>query len=96
MNRELATFVGTYLHFERVYDAGDSLRPTLLGFSESFVAGVREGFAEVLRECSMTLGEYERLTEIEFPDDDSLYAYLEDMNAYLFEGREEQPAPPEE
>ncbi|WP_303246532.1 hypothetical protein [Streptomyces sp. NA04227] len=44
----------------------------------------------------MTLGEYERLTEIEFPDDDSLYAYLEDMNAYLFEGREEQPAPPEE
>ncbi|MFC5724749.1 hypothetical protein ACFP1Z_31830 [Streptomyces gamaensis] len=96
MNRELRNFVRTYLDLEMAYDTKGWLRPTLLGFNEHFVNNVRSGLEEILRDRSLTVGEYEGLTAIEFPDEDTLYKYLEDMYAFLFEGRPEQPEPPED
>ncbi|WP_125263290.1 hypothetical protein [Streptomyces alboflavus] len=95
MNEELKTFIRTYLDLEQAYDTS-GLRPTLMAFSESYVQAVREGFSEVLQKRNLSLGEYEGMTGLEFPDIDSLYEYLQDMNAYLFEGRPDQPAPPED
>ncbi|MFI8926254.1 hypothetical protein ACIG3E_01035 [Streptomyces sp. NPDC053474] len=95
MNAELERFVKTYLHYEQAYEVSGALRPTLLAFGEPFVEGVRKGFVDLLRERSVTLADYERLTDIEFPDEDSLYEYLQGMYAYLFEGGAKQPTPPE-
>ncbi|WP_234011727.1 MULTISPECIES: hypothetical protein [unclassified Streptomyces] len=38
--------------------------------------------------------EYEGLTDIEFPDKETLHAYLRDMYDYLFGDAPEQPMPP--
>ncbi|MGW1126438.1 hypothetical protein [Streptomyces sp. NPDC002526] len=38
--------------------------------------------------------EYERLTDIEFPDRETLHTYLRDMYDYLFGDAPEQPIPP--
>lgn len=95
MQKELQTFVQTYLDEEQGYDTSGYLRPTLMAFNESYVKAVRDGLAEVLLDRTLTVGDYERLTNIEFPNSDSLYEYLEKLNAYLFEGHPDQPLPPE-
>lgn len=95
MNRDLKNFIRTYLQYEQAYDTSGYLRPTLMAFSESFVEDVRIGLSEMLRQRSFTVGDYERLTDIEFPDEDTLYEYLRGIYAYLFEGLSEQPSPPE-
>ncbi|MFI6687495.1 hypothetical protein [Streptomyces sp. NPDC050485] len=95
MNRELQKFIRTYLQLEQAYDTSGYLRPTLMAFSENFVQNVQIGLSEVLRERSLTVADYERLTDIEFPDPDTLYEYLREIYAYLFEGLSQQPSPPE-
>lgn len=95
MQKELQTFIQTYLDVEQGYDTSGYLRPTLMAFNESYVEAVRDGLADVLLNRNLTVGDYERLTNIEFPDSDSLYEYLKELNAYLFEGHPDQPLPPE-
>ncbi|GGR69486.1 hypothetical protein GCM10010252_04410 [Streptomyces aureoverticillatus] len=95
MNAELERFVRIYLNFEQAHEASGALRPTLMAFGEPFIRGVREGLSETLRDRSVSLAEYERLTDVEFPDEDSLYVYLQGIYEYLFEGRAGQPAPPD-
>ncbi len=56
---------------------------------------VREGWRSVLRSRELSIGDYERLTDIQFDNEESLYAYLEDMYRYLFEDEAEQPLPPD-
>ncbi|MFG3194797.1 DUF6507 family protein [Streptomyces sp. NPDC048208] len=92
-NEYLERFIRTYLQFEVAYDDVGYLRSTLFAFKESFARQVEEGLAEVVRTRSISVGEYERLTGVEFPDEESLYAYLEAMYGYLFEGGV-QPVPP--
>ncbi|MEU1116301.1 MULTISPECIES: hypothetical protein [unclassified Streptomyces] len=95
MEKDLRTFIQTYLDEEQGYDTSGYLRPTLMAFAESYVQSVRSGLAEILRDRTLTVGDYERLTNIEFPDVDSLYEYLEQLSAYLFEDGPNQPLPPE-
>ncbi|QCX78835.1 hypothetical protein C9F11_26125 [Streptomyces sp. YIM 121038] len=95
MNTELERFVKTYLHYEQAYDVRGALRPTLTAFGEPFLGGVRRGFVDLLRERSATIVDYERLTDVDFSDESSLYDYLQGIYAYLFEGGAEQPTPPE-
>ncbi|MER6572957.1 hypothetical protein ABT288_44145 [Streptomyces sp. NPDC001093] len=95
MNKQLETFIQTYLHLEQAYDTRGYLRPTLMAFDKSYVQQVREGLSQVLRERSLSIEDYERLSDIEFPGDESLYEYLQSMYAYLFEDRPDQPTPPE-
>ncbi|MFD6325035.1 hypothetical protein ACFWOL_19695 [Streptomyces sp. NPDC058442] len=92
MNDELETFIRTYLHADTAYDTSNFLRPTLLAFNESFVRRVKEGFDIVLREGSLTKGEYERLTEVEFTEDETLHYYLQSMYDHLFENQPVQPS----
>jgi hypothetical protein len=92
---ELEIFIKTYLNAEQGFDTSGYLRPTLLAFNESYVDGVRQGLSEVLHNRVLTLDEYERLTDIEFPDEESLHEYLRHMYSYLFEGSPEQPTPPD-
>lgn len=94
MNRELQKFITTYLQLEQAYDTS-GLRPTLMAFSEDFVQNVQVGLSDTLRDRNLTVADYERLTDIEFPDSDTLYEYLHGIYAYLFEGVSEQPSPPE-
>ncbi|MFE4855860.1 hypothetical protein [Streptomyces sp. NPDC056670] len=95
MNGELQKFITTYLQLEQAYDTSGYLRPTLMAFNANFVENVRVGLYELLRERSLTVAEYERLTNIEFPDSDTLYEYLQGIYTYLFDGGSEQPSPPE-
>lgn len=39
--------------------------------------------------------EYERLTNIEFPNKETLHTYLREMYDHLFNDAPEQPLPPE-
>ncbi|MFJ8308844.1 MULTISPECIES: hypothetical protein [unclassified Streptomyces] len=66
-----------------------------MAFSENFVQDVQIGLSEVLRERKLAVADYERLTDIEFPDPDTLYECLREIYAYLFEGLSQQPSPPE-
>ncbi|MEV5442155.1 hypothetical protein AB0N23_06355 [Streptomyces sp. NPDC052644] len=66
-----------------------------MAFNAAYVQEIRDGFAEMLRDPAFGPVEYERLTNIEFPDAYTLRRYLEEMYAYLFEGGAAQPAPSE-
>ncbi|WP_217241540.1 hypothetical protein [Streptomyces sp. AC555_RSS877] len=94
MNRELEKFIKVYLGLEQAYDTTGYLRPTLHAFKEEYVNAVRVGLESVLRTRELTVGDYERLTDIEFDGDEALYEYLGSLYRYLFEGQEKQPAPP--
>ncbi|MFC6063766.1 hypothetical protein [Streptomyces ochraceiscleroticus] len=94
MNRQLEKFIKVYLGLDQAYDASGHLRPTLFAFKEEYVDAVKQGFEELLRDRDFTVEDYERLTEVEFDDEDSLYEYLQRMYQYLFEGQGEQPVPP--
>ncbi|MFD3578528.1 hypothetical protein [Streptomyces sp. NPDC058644] len=48
----------------------------------------------MLRTRELSVGDYERLTNIAFDDENSLYGYLQQMHEYLFAGGDEQPVPP--
>lgn len=95
VNRELEKFIRVYLDLEQAYDARGYLRPTLHGFKREYVDAVREGLQTVLRARELSIGDYERLTGIEFDDEGALYEYLESMYRYLFEEQAEQPVPPD-
>ena len=94
MNRELEKFIKAYLGLEQAYETSGYLRPTLFAFKDEYVTVVKQGFEELLRHRGSTTGDYERLTDIEFDDAESLYGYLHGIYRYLFENQEEQPAPP--
>ncbi|WP_405532211.1 hypothetical protein OG592_32050 [Streptomyces avidinii] len=94
MDERFERFIGTYLNLVEGYDTSGYLRPTLLGFNEPFVEAVRSGFSRALADDSFGPPEYERLTDIEFPDRETLNAYLRAMYDYLFHGGPEQPMPP--
>lgn len=96
MDKRFEGFLRTYLDVEQAPDTSGYLRPTLLAFNDSYVQVIRDGFAEVLQNPDFGSAEYERLTDVEFPDGDCLRRYLRDMYAYLFEDAPAQPAPPDE
>ncbi|MFG2813920.1 hypothetical protein [Streptomyces sp. NPDC048410] len=94
MNEETERFIRVYLQLEVAHDTTGYLRPTLYAFRDPYVRKVREGLAGLVAGKGPSVGEYERLTSVEFPDADSLRRYLKGMYAYLFEGCPDQPAPP--
>ncbi|MFF9981486.1 hypothetical protein [Streptomyces erythrochromogenes] len=94
MDPHVSNFFRTQLGLELAYYVDGSLRPTLLSFSGPFVDVIRTGFEQIIADDSFGPAEYERLTDIEFPDRESLKAYLRAMYAYLFEDASQQPMPP--
>ncbi|MEU4355305.1 hypothetical protein [Streptomyces virginiae] len=84
----------SHLNLEQGYYVGGCLRPTLLSFSDSYVELARAGFEQIIADDSFGPAEYERLTDIEFPDRESLKVYLRAMYAHLFNGASQQPMPP--
>ncbi|MFH9468607.1 hypothetical protein ACH4LT_15135 [Streptomyces clavifer] len=94
MDKKFADFLNTYLDAEQAYDTSGYLRPTLLAFNETYIQVIRENFTQILQDKNFGSAEYERLTNIEFPDNDSLHKYLQDIYSYLFEGAPKQPIPP--
>ncbi|MFZ3561655.1 MULTISPECIES: hypothetical protein [unclassified Streptomyces] len=95
MNRELETFIRTYLDYEQADDTSGSLRPTLHMFRPEYVAAVREGLKSVLADGELSTADYERITDIEFASHEALHAYLRELYEYLFETGQRQPSPPE-
>ncbi|MES9505782.1 hypothetical protein ABWJ92_05140 [Streptomyces sp. NPDC000609] len=94
MDARFKNFIRVNLDLERGYETSGDLRPTLLSFSESYVDLIRSGFEEIISDDSFGPAEYERLTDIEFPDRETLRTYLRDMYDYLFNNAPEQPLPP--
>ncbi|OCC08744.1 hypothetical protein [Streptomyces sp. PTY087I2] len=94
MEAHFRNFFRVYLDLERGYENTGNLRLTLLSFSDSYVKLIREGFERIISDDSFGPAEYEGLTDIEFPDRETLHAYLRDMFDYLFNGAPEQPMPP--
>ncbi|MDX2394555.1 MULTISPECIES: hypothetical protein [unclassified Streptomyces] len=88
------SFVRIHLDLEQGYDTAWDMRGTLHSFSPAFVGDVRRGFDDFLRE-GRGVDAYERLTSIEFPDAETLHAYLRTLYAYLFDGAGDRaPMPP--
>lgn len=94
MDARFRNFFRANLDLERGYENTGDLRPTLLSYSDSYVKLIREGFEQILADDSFGPDEYEGLTDIEFPDKETLHAYLQDMYNYLFNDAPEQPMPP--
>ncbi|MER6443730.1 hypothetical protein [Streptomyces venezuelae] len=84
-----------YLDDETGRDTSGYLRSTLMAFGESYVESVRRGFVQIMEDESFGPPDYERLTNVGFPDADSLRTYLRDLYAYLFEGGHRQPELPD-
>ncbi|MCX5193695.1 hypothetical protein OOK31_07280 [Streptomyces sp. NBC_00249] len=93
-DRRFRGFLRTYLELEQAYDTGWDLRGTLFSFRPEYAESVRRGFEELLRD-RVDVGAYERLTNLEFPDEDTLHHYLRAVYAYLFAGADGWPAPPD-
>ncbi|WP_405680258.1 hypothetical protein OG859_30510 [Streptomyces sp. NBC_00048] len=94
MDARFKNFLRVNLDLERGYETSSHLRPTLLSFSDAYVELIRTGFEEIVTDDSFGPAEYERLTDIEFPDRETLNAYLRAMYDYLFNDGPEQPMPP--
>ncbi|MFF9160354.1 hypothetical protein ACF081_08830 [Streptomyces longwoodensis] len=94
MNGALDRFIRLYLSLEQAYDTSGYLRPTLHAFTDEYVAAVKDGLESALRTREISVEAYERLTDIEFGSEESLYDYLNRMHEYLFLGRDPQPTPP--
>ncbi|MYV60801.1 hypothetical protein GTW37_16250 [Streptomyces sp. SID4931] len=94
MDARFRNFFRANLDLERGYENAGDLRPTLLNYSGSYVKLIREGFEQILSDDSFGPAEYARLTDIEFPDRETLHTYLRSMYEYLFKDAQEQPMPP--
>ncbi|MEV5378107.1 hypothetical protein AB0L26_19335 [Streptomyces nondiastaticus] len=94
MDARFKNFLKVNLDLERGYEKSGDLRPTLLSFSDAYVELIRTGFEQIISDDSFGPAEYEQLTDIEFPDRETLRAYLVAMYDYLFKGAPEQPMPP--
>ncbi|MFE7183559.1 hypothetical protein [Streptomyces erythrochromogenes] len=95
MDARFEGFLKMYLDDETGRDTSGYLRPTLMAFGEPYVEAVRGGFIQILEDESFGPPDYERLTNVDFSDADSLRSYLRDLYAYLFEGAERQPELPD-
>ncbi|PJN27498.1 hypothetical protein CG717_25380 [Streptomyces sp. CB02613] len=94
MDERFRNFFRANLDLERGYENTGALRPTLLSYSDSYVKLIREGFEQILSDDSFGAADYERLTDIEFPDREALQAYLRSLYEYLFNDAPGQPMPP--
>lgn len=94
LDAHVKNFFRVNLDLERGYENTGDLRPTLLSFNNSYVELIRTGFEQIMSDKSFGPAEYERLTDIEFPDRETLHAYLRAMHDYLFNDAQEQPIPP--
>lgn len=97
MNDELRGFLGSYLHVETAYDDMEPTRETLVKVRDrAWADAIRDGLADLIATRELTAADYAGLTWVDFEgDDDALYRYLMAVYAYLFEGSEERPVPPE-
>ncbi|WP_330314189.1 hypothetical protein OHS17_26765 [Streptomyces sp. NBC_00523] len=91
---DFRSFFRTQLDLEGGYYITGDLRRTLWSFSDSYVDLIRSGFEQIMADENFGPAEYEGLTDIEFPDKETLHAYLRDMYDYLFGDAPEQPMPP--
>ncbi|MFJ6613638.1 hypothetical protein ACIQPT_25550 [Streptomyces sp. NPDC091289] len=64
MDAHFRNFFRAYLDLERGYENTGELRPTLWGFSDSYVKLIREGFEQIMADDSFGPDEYEGMTDI--------------------------------
>ncbi|MFJ3832964.1 hypothetical protein ACIPWI_34175 [Streptomyces sp. NPDC090046] len=94
MDANFRNLFRAHLSLEEGYDVSGYLRPTLLSFSDSYVELIRSGFDRIIADDSFGAAEYGQLTDIEFPDRETLDMYLRALYGYLFNDEPEQPMPP--
>ncbi len=93
MDQHLQTFIQVGLSA----DGAVALHETRDGFKHEpaeSVAAVREGLRDLIEQRRLSLGEWSMINDLDFDDEDALYAYLRAAYDYLFEGAETPPAPP--
>ncbi|MER7843480.1 hypothetical protein ABTZ03_05955 [Kitasatospora sp. NPDC096077] len=93
MNSYLAGFFESYLNIETAQYV-DRLKQTVTGLP-NWSERLRKLFDELLTERTATRGEFCDHTFIEFETDEEMYAYLEEVRAYLFLGATEIPLAPD-
>lgn len=96
MNKTVEGFIGTYLHIEAAYDGDEAgTREAIQMFGPAYANSLKEGFEELLATRELSRWDYDGLTHVEFESDEALYAYLQGMYDFLFNGAETPPKPPE-
>ena len=94
MNKTVEDFIGTYLHIEVAYEGLEPTRELIAAMSREYEDSLKEGFAELLQSRELSAGDYDGMTHVEFESDDALYAYLNGVYEFLFNGAEQEPQPP--
>ncbi|WNI21734.1 hypothetical protein [Streptomyces sp. ITFR-16] len=94
MDPHFRNFFRAHLDLERGYEITGDLRPTLWGFNDAYVELIRTGFDQIMSDDAFGPAEYERLTDIEFPDREILHTYLRALYDHLFNNAPVQPTPP--
>jgi hypothetical protein len=84
----LRSFIEANLNLETAYDDMRLTRGTLRAAAPQWAESIRAGLAAAIAGREISVGEYGRMTAIEFPDEDALYRYLSGVYEYLFEGRD--------
>lgn len=96
VNKTVEGFIGSYLHIEVAYSGiEEGIRRTIPSFGPTYANSLKEGFEELLATHELSRWDYDGLTHVEFESDDALYAYLQGMYDFLFNGAEAPPKPPE-
>lgn len=93
MNQHLQTFIRVGLSA----DGAAALHETRDGFKHEpteRVAELRESLHDLIEHRRLSLREWSMINDMDFDDEDALYAYLREAYGYLFEGAETPPAPP--
>jgi hypothetical protein len=94
VDKNLKGFIGAYLNVEVASEGLEGTRDVLKTFNADAVASLKESVAELLATRELTALDYGYVTYAEFESDEDLYAYLQAVYEYLFNGAENEPEPP--
>lgn len=93
MDRALESLLSVALSADGAVDLA-STRKSLPRRGPEKLAALRDNFRELLEKRSLTLREWLLINDMDFDDEDAMYAYLQAAYDYLFEGAETPPPPP--
>lgn len=95
LDNRFRVFISGALHIETIADF-PAVKELSRGRGGEYAAEIRSGFRELLRSREIGPQEWYGLTYVEFADDDTLYRFLGELYAYLYEGRVEPPSLPDD
>lgn len=93
MDKALLSFLSVALSSDGAVDL-ESTRKGLPRRGPERLNELRESLHDLIEHRRLSLREWSLINDLDFDDEDALYAYLGEAYDYLFEGAETPPQPP--